>query len=257
MRTCKPGGMTAPEDARTPDDDRPALELRWPSVMTDGGDPQAPVVDVVNVGAERWIPRESDAFVAIGTFTEPGAPVPGISFASTGGPRSAVALDPGDSARVPVAIPAGDWAALRPGPHDLHVALVLPRARRAGPLRVTITAEAIARRRPVDTSGRPPTDSDMRRSYDARIAWLRTRVGAADALAPLVAELDGVASRADAVGRIRALLTVDAEHAQLLLHTQLQDLLRYSADATRREVADAVLRRDALGPEPAEDPHPA
>ncbi|RIJ43512.1 hypothetical protein DZG00_16685, partial [Clavibacter lycopersici] len=105
------------------------LELRWPTVMTDGGDPEAPVVDVVNVGADRWIPREGDAFVAIGAFTEPGAPVPGISFAFTGGQRGAVALDPGDSTRVPVAIPAGDWAALRPGPHDLHVALVLPRAR--------------------------------------------------------------------------------------------------------------------------------
>ncbi|WP_086520329.1 hypothetical protein [Clavibacter michiganensis] len=249
--------MTAPADPLAPDDDRPALELRWPTVMTDGGDPEAPVVDVVNVGTARWIPREGDAFVAIGAFTEPGAPVPGIPFAFGGGPRTAVALDPGDSTRVPVAIPAGDWAALRPGPHDLHVALVLPRARRAGPLRVTVTAEAIARRRPVAKSGRPPTDSDMRRSYDARIAWLRTRVAAADAHVPLVAALAGVASRADAVARIRALLEVDGEHAQLLLHTQLQDLLPYSAEGTRREVAEAVTRRDALGPEPAEDRDPA
>ncbi|OUE27929.1 hypothetical protein [Clavibacter michiganensis] len=122
---------------------------------------------------------------------------------------------------------------------------------------MTVTAEAIARRRPVARSGRPPTDSDMRRSYDARIAWLRTRVAAADALGPLVAELAGVASRADAVARIRGLLDLDEEHAQLLLHAQLQDLLRYSAEATRREVAEAVLRRDALGPEPAEDVDPA
>ncbi|MBM7411082.1 hypothetical protein JOE38_000905 [Clavibacter michiganensis] len=249
--------MTAPDDPRAPDDDRPALELRWPTVMTDGGDPEAPVVDVVNVGTERWIPREGDALLAFGAFTEPGAPAPGIPFAFAGGPRGAVALDPGDSTRVPVAIPAGDWAELRPGPHDLHAALVGPHARRAGPLRVTVTAEGIARRRPVATSGRPPTDSDMRRSYDARIAWLRTRVAAADALVPLGSELAAVASRAEAVARIRLLLDLDEEHAQLVLHTQLQDLLPYSAEATRREVAEAVTRRDALGPEPAEEPDPA
>ncbi|QGV67012.1 hypothetical protein [Clavibacter nebraskensis] len=249
--------MTAPDDPLTPDDDRPALELRWPSVMTDGGDPEAPVVDVVNVGTERWIPREGDALLAFGAFTEPGAPAPGIPFAFAGGPRGAVALDPGDSTRVPVAIAAGDWTGLRPGPHDLHAALVGRHAHRAGPLRVTVTAEAIARRRPVDGSGRPPTDSDIRRSYDARIAWLRMRVAAADALGPLVAELAGVASRAEAGERIRGLLEVDEEHAELLLHAQLQDLLPYSAEATRREVDEAVLRRDALGPEPAEDPGPS
>jgi hypothetical protein len=137
------------------------------------------------------------------------------------------------------------------------VALIRPSARTAGPLRVDITADAIARRRPVDGSGRPPTDADLRRSYDARIAWLRTRVEAADALGPLVAELAGVASRADAVARIGALLGVDDEHAQLLLNSQLQDLLRYSAEATRREVAEAVMRRDALPPASAADPAPA
>ncbi|PPF87780.1 hypothetical protein C5C03_09365 [Clavibacter michiganensis] len=244
--------MTASDDIPRPD-----LELRWPTVMTHDADPEAPVVDVVNVGAERWVPREGDAFLAFGAFTERGAPVPGISFAFAGGQRGAVALDPGDRARVPVAIPAGDWAALRPGPHDLHVALVGPSARTAGPLHVGITAEAIARRGRVATSGRPPTDADPRRSYDARIAWLRTRVAAADALGPLVAELAGVASRAEAVERIRGLLDLDEEHAQLLLRTQLQELLHHSAEATRREVAEAVMRRDALGPEPAEHLDPA
>ena len=251
-------GMTVPDASRPMDDDRPALELRWPAVMTDRGDPEAPVIDVVNVGSERWIPREGDAFVAIGAFTEPGAPVPGISFAFTGGPRGAVALDPGDSTRVPVAIPAGDPADLRPGPHDLHVVLVGPRARPAGPLRVDITAEAVARRRAgAATRKAPPTDDDMRRSYDARIAWLRTRVAAADALGDLVAELAGVASRADAVARIGALLGVDEEHAQLVLHTQLQDLLPYAAEATRGEVAEAVRRRDAPPSAAAEDADPA
>lgn len=250
--------MTAPDSPRPPDDDRPALELRWPTVMTDGGDPEAPVVDVVNVGTERWIPREGDAQLAFGAFMEPGAPAPGISFAFAGGPRGAVALDPGDSTRVPVAIPAGEWAALRPSPYDLHAALVGPHARRAGPLRVTVTAEALARHRSADAApGSPPADADMRRSSDARIAWLRTRVAAADALGPLVAELAVVASRAEAVERIRGLLDLDEEHAQLLMQTQLQGLLPYAAKATRRELAEAVLRRDALGPEPRTDPDPA
>lgn len=250
--------MTAPDDPRTPDDDRPALELRWPTVMTDGGDPEAPVVDVVNVGGERWIPREGDAQLAFGAFTEPGAPAPGIPFAFAGGPRGAVALDPGDSTRVPVAIPAGDWAALRPGPYDLHAALVGPHARRAGPLRVTVTAAALARRRPAGAvPGGPPADADMRRSYDARIAWLRTRVAAADALGPLVAELAAAASRGEAVERVRGLLDLDEEHAQLLLNTRLQDLLPYAAEANRQELAEAVLRRDALGPDADSDPDPA
>ncbi|MBF4619399.1 hypothetical protein ITJ44_15085 [Clavibacter sp. VKM Ac-2873] len=244
--------MTASDDVPPP-----ALELRWPTVMTDGGDPEAPVVDVVNAGAERWAPREGEAFLAFGAFTEPGAPAPGISYAVTGGPRAAVALDPGDRTRVPVAIAAGGWAALRPGPHDLHVALVGPSARTAGPLRVGITAEAIARRRPAARSGRPPTDADLLRSYDGRIAWLRTRVAAADALGPLVAELAGAASRADAVARIRALLDLDGEHAQLLLDARLQDLLPYAAEATRREIADAVRRRDALRSASAPGPDPA
>jgi hypothetical protein len=249
--------MTASDAPRPRDDDsRPALELRWPTVMTRDGDPEAAVVDVVNVGARRWIPRDGDAFLAFGAFTEPDAPVPGIAFAFAGGPRGAVALDPGDRTRVRVSIPDGDWAALRPGPHDLHVALVGPHARRAEPLRVTITDEAIARHRGATAPGRPPTDSGMRRSYDARIAALRTRVTAADALAPLASELAAVASRAEAVARIRMLLGLDEEHAQLLLRTQLQDLLPCSAEATRREVDEAVLRRNALGPEPAEDPDP-
>jgi hypothetical protein len=238
--------MTVPDASRTPVDDiRPALELRWPSVMVDGGDPEAPVVDVVNVGAERWIPREGDALLAFGALTEPGAPAPGIPFAFAGGPRGAVALDPGDSTRVPVAIAADDWAGLRPGAYDLHAALVLPHARRAGPLRVTVTADAIARRRAA-SPGRPPTDAELRRAHDTRIAWLRTRVAAADALTPLVAEVAGVASRADAVARIRALLGVHEEHAQGLLDVPLRDLLPYAAEATRREIAEAVARRDAL-----------
>ncbi|WP_317232959.1 hypothetical protein [Clavibacter capsici] len=243
--------MTAADAPRPPEDDsRPALELRWPSVMTRDGDPEAAVVDVVNVGDARWIPRDGDAFLAFGAFTEPHAPVPRIAFAFAGGPRGAVALDPGDRTRVRVAIPDGDWAELRPGPHDLHAALVGPHARRPDPLRVSVTAEAVARRRAAiaATRGGPPTEEDLRRSYDARIAWLRTLVAAADAREPLVAELAGVASREDAVGRIRTLLDLDAEHAQLLLHTQLQDLTPYAAQGTRREIADAVLRRDALPP---------
>ncbi|CAQ01441.1 Pr6Pr family membrane protein [Clavibacter sepedonicus] len=228
-------GVTTSADPRSPDDGGTSLELRWPTVMTHDGDPEAAVIDVVNVGAGRWIPREGDAFVAIGAFTEPDAPAPGISFAVAGGQRAAVALDPGDRTRIPVAITAGDWAALRPGPHDLHIALVGLSARTAGPLRVDVTAEAIARRRPVDRSERPPTDSDMRRSHDARISWLRTRVAAADALVPLVSELAAVASRAEAVARIRTLLDLDEEHAQLLLHTQLHGLLPYAAEAIRHE----------------------
>ncbi|WP_440694318.1 hypothetical protein [Clavibacter nebraskensis] len=248
--------MTVPDASRTPVDDiRPALELRWPSVMVDGGDPEAPVVDVVNVGAERWIPREGDALLAFGALTEPGAPAPGIPFAFAGGPRGAVALDPGDSTRVPVAIAAGDWADLRPGAYDLHAALVLPHARRAGPLRVTVTADAIARRRAA-SPGRPPTDAELRRAHDTRIAWLRTRVAAADALTPLVAEVAGVASRADAVARIRALLGVHEEHAQGLLDVPLRDLLPYAAEATRREMAEAVARRDALPTASASDAGP-
>jgi hypothetical protein len=264
--------MTVPDASRTPVDDiRPALELRWPSVMVDGGDPEAPVVDVVNVGAERWIPREGDALLAFGALTEPGAPAPGIPFAFAGGPRGAVALDPGDSTRVPVAIAAGDWADLRPGAYDLHAALVLPHARRAGPLRVTVTADAIARRagplrvtvtadaiarRRAASPGRPPTDAELRRAHDTRIAWLRTRVAAADALTPLVAEVAGVASRADAVARIRALLGVHEEHAQGLLDVPLRDLLPYAAEATRREMAEAVARRDALPTASASDAGP-
>ncbi|MFH6780535.1 hypothetical protein ABOY03_15260, partial [Clavibacter michiganensis] len=92
--------MTASDDIPRPD-----LELRWPTVMTHDADPEAPVVDVVNVGAERWVPREGDAFLAFGAFTERGAPAPGISFAFAGGQRGAVALDPGDRTRIPVAIP--------------------------------------------------------------------------------------------------------------------------------------------------------
>ncbi|MDA3805833.1 MULTISPECIES: hypothetical protein [unclassified Clavibacter] len=238
--------MTLP-DARPPGDAGPSghgLELRWPTVMTRDGDPEAVVVDVVNEGDARWIPT-GESLLAFGAITAPGAPPPGIAFAFAGGPRRAVALDPGDRTRVPVSIPDGDWAELEPGPHDVHAVLISPHVRAAEPLRVTITAEMIARRCAA-VARVPRHDADaVRRSREATIAWLRARTAAGDALVALAGELARAASAADAVARIRALLDTDESTAQLLLGTPLDMLLPSAVAAGRRELADAEERRDA------------
>ena len=250
--------MGTHDDPRSPDPDgaaggpRAALELRWPDLMTRDGDPAAAVVDVVNVGDARWIPAAGDAFLAFGVLTEPGAPAPGIPFAFVGGPRGAVTLDPGERTRLAVSISTSAWAETRPGPHDLHVALIGPSARTAVPLRVDLTAETIARA--TGSGARPgPDAAELRASYAARIAWLRVRLAAGDALVPLAERLAGAASDAEAVARIRALLDVDDDHARRVLQSPLREFLPPAADATRREVAEAVRQRDELPATPGAD----
>ncbi|AJW79208.1 hypothetical protein [Clavibacter michiganensis] len=234
---------TRPDDAAR----GPALELRWPSVVRDDPDPEALVVDVVNVGDARWVPVAS--FHTVGGLTPTGGVARGIDFAFVGGTPGAVPLDPGDSTRVPVHVATSEWRDLEPGEHEARATMPSLGIRTADPLPVRVTAAMIARHVPGAVTALGAAAD--RGAVETQITADRARLAAGAELEALGATLARAESHEDAIARIVDLIGVDAEGAQQVLSSFVRWLLPYEMAETRRRLARSESRRDALGDGPA------
>jgi hypothetical protein len=218
---------------------RRGLELRWPSVMVSDSAPTEFFVDLVNVSDRRWA-TEGDSLKVVGVLTEVGADSFSFGWASSGG-ASGLALDPGEYARLPVAIESNDWERIEPGDRDLR-AVVVGLGLIADPLRVSITAEQIAghrRRRDPAWSRR-----DRRRMIDAQRDHVRAARAASRSLAALVEAIVDTPGHEEAVEAIADVLGIDVNTAQSVFHTPLSDLVPSAGPTLQRRLED-LERRDA------------
>ena len=190
---------------------RRGLELRWPSLATTD-DPVTSgfVVDIVNVGAERWRP-DGDSFLVMGGIVTSDEQGFSFGYMSSGMP-AAVPLDPGEYARTRVRVGVDVWAGLEPGSYRLHAVLVELNLG-AEPLPITVTAEQIDRARaaaPEPTRSRRAEQGWLER----QIAELRAAMAAREVL-PAIAEIVArEASHEGAVARIADVLSCDLEAAR-------------------------------------------
>ncbi|WP_217576902.1 hypothetical protein, partial [Streptomyces sp. GbtcB7] len=97
---------------------RRGLALRWPAGQRTDAGPDGFAIDIVNEGERRWEP-DGDTFHVVGAVAGPGDPRVVMHWAASDG-TPAVALDPGEYARVPVVIDRGSWAQLEPGEATLR-----------------------------------------------------------------------------------------------------------------------------------------
>jgi hypothetical protein len=211
---------------------RRGLEVRWPMAVTDPTGARAFAVDIVNTGTELWLPT-GDSFQVIGVFTEPG--VTSFSFGFGDMYRdSAMALAPGDYARVPVTIPTNVWDQLEPGRHDLHAVVVHLGLQTTTPLAVDVTEEVIAshRRRDHARSMSP----DRRRIVHRQIRDIEARIAAGPQLAQIAESMSEAETEEDAVRRVAATLDIEEEAAQAITRAPLRDFLSSSADVLRQNI---------------------
>lgn len=218
------------------------LELRWPALMHEGGEAGDFVIDIVNTGEERWLPSD-DGFLVAGVFTAPGVADYYFGWASAGQPR-AVALDPGEYARVPVSLQSSNWSALEPGWHDLQAVLVGLGLRASSPLAVELSAETIARHRE-RSSTHTATPEQRRRSIDTQIAQLNAWLIAGNRVRDLAAAVSASSSDDDAIARITRALDVDEAQARSIYNVPLRELSPSKTAALQRNIAEHTRQRDS------------
>lgn len=198
---------------RSPAERRAGLAMRWPSFAVDDDTVTDFAVDIVNTGAQRWMP-DGDSFQTIGTFTRSDEGTYSFGYVASGTP-AAVPLDPGEYTRVAVALPGEVWHDLEPGPVRLHAhspALGL----HAEPLALELTPERIALGR-----ARSPR-REPRQNRTARRRMLTEQIAAARsarAARPFLPEI--------------AQIVVEADSDDEVIH-RLVDLLDCSPDSARR-----------------------
>lgn len=229
---------------------RRGLELRWPPMLTrsDSGaveldDDSGLAIDIVNVGDVTWKP-DGDGFHVVGVVVPSGAT--GFSFGWTSygpGRGRAVALDPGEYARVPVAIDSGSWARLEPGRHDLRAVLVDLNLPAATPLPVEISAATIARHR------QPPREWDItpearRRQTEQEVRRLTTQLAAAEALPPLIEALGTATTRREALSIIARILEGDDAGAEPVWMSSLSELLPLAVPTLRSRLDELAAHDD-------------
>lgn len=217
---------------------RRGLVLRWPSFTTADHAGASWSIDIVNEGAERWTP-DGDGFLVVGRLVEPGSTSDHFAWAQLGRP-SAVPLDPGEYARVPVVIDSSTWSRLEPGDYEL-CALLTDLSMPSPALPVAVTADTIRLHRAPAT--------EMRRSPEARrqrlgfeIDRLRAQLAAGRDLGALVEALQEVSSHGDATGALSEVLGCDPRSAEVVLMSPLRDLLPMYRPELERRLAEAEHR---------------
>lgn len=223
---------------------RSSLELRWPPMMTTtGAAADEYVIDIVNTGDTRWIP-DGDGFHVVGVFTEPGTTDFGFSWASMGhGP--AVPRDPGEYARVSVALNQGTRADLVPGRHDLHAIMVGLNLRPEHPLAVDLSSAQIARYRE-RWRGRSSSPDDRRRMLDLQVQRLRAQIAAGASLVAVAEMVAAAESDAEAVISLATLLDCDEAAAQAAYDSALRELRPGYAPTLEERLTETTRLRDAV-----------
>jgi hypothetical protein len=129
------------------------LVLRWPEVTRSAPDVDLLAIDIVNTGAERWLPH-GDSFVVFATLQQPGMPPANTPYAYVGGQNPALPLDPGEYARVSVMIDSSQWEHAHPGRYEVHPVLVDLGVHCTDPLDVDVTERNISDHLPGPLPGR-------------------------------------------------------------------------------------------------------
>ncbi len=211
---------------------RRGLALRWPAGQRTDAGPDGFAIDIVNEGERRWEP-DGDTFHVVGAVAGPGDPRVVMHWAASDG-TPAVALDPGEYARVPVVIDRGSWAQLEPGEATLRAWLV-PLRVKGEPLPITVTVESIEAVRP---SERWEDSGWSLREMTQELNQQRAVSDAASRLPDIVAALEGTMTDDEAVAAMAARLEVDESAAGAIFNAFLRDLHPASADDRRERIAE-------------------
>lgn len=219
---------------------RAGLVLRWPQITRDLLDLDALAVDIVNDGSERWLPQ-GDAFFAVAALRPVGAAARSSFYAFVAGGSPAVALEPGEYARVVARIDPSAWRVLSPGPHELTAFVPTLRMTTPEPLLVDLGEEAITAHRP---QPEPVIDADRQRVLAVdRLRHLRIVIKGRDAFPALIEAVRDARDDEQALARIRDLLDCGDPEAQAVYNMQLrrarigyQDLLAVEVERLQREL---------------------
>jgi hypothetical protein len=218
---------------------RAGLVLRWPAVTRDLLDFDALAVDIVNEGAERWLP-DGDDFYAVAVLRPVGDESHSIYFGFAGGANPAPALDPGEYVRVIARIDSSAWRMAEPGPHHLTAFAPMLRLTTAEPLLVELTTEVIDARRPPEPRVEPPHQRVLAAD---RLRHVRVMRAARDAFPELIEAIKDARDDAHALSRIQDILHCDDSEAQAAYNLQLrrarigyQDVLAMEIEDLERQV---------------------
>ncbi|MFF2371818.1 hypothetical protein [Agromyces sp. NPDC058110] len=209
------------------------LELRWPEVTTSAPDVDALAVDVVNVGERRWDPTGS-AFHAVALLRPESDPdaSKGFFFGFVAGSSPAVALDPGEYARVTARIDANHWRDLSPGRYLVDAALAVLDVRTASPFAIELSAEQIAAHQPRFRHAPPPPPAGERTAAAReRATMLRTMIAAAERSHEVLDLVRQQPTEQEALVAIADLLECDETGARAVHSTSL---LRFSPSSLAR-----------------------
>lgn len=222
------------------------LILRWPEVTRAEPDFDQLAVDVVNTGDERWRP-DGDSFRAIGFITRPGDRLGTIYFGFVGDGPPALALDPGDYARVAVHLDANQWKHLDPGRYEISATLMDLGVRTETSLEVDLTAELIEAHQPPPARRPQPPAPGRRRAMEERLEQLRALVDARRHLGALLETVTTAKSDADALRGIGELLDCPEHVARIVYDTSLRRLSSEDLERLEQEV-DQLEREIELMP---------
>ncbi|MFI8631409.1 hypothetical protein ACIGEP_02280 [Microbacterium sp. NPDC077663] len=211
---------------------RRGLTLRWPAGQRTDAGPDGFAIDIVNEGEQPWEP-DGDRFHVVGAVTKPNEPRMMMMWMESDG-TPAVALGPGEYARVPVVIAQEPWEQLECGEATLHAWLV-PLDVRAEPLPITVTTASIDGLR----RGERWKDSGWSlREMTEELNQQRAVSSAASRLPDIVAALGGTTTDDEAVTAIAARLEVDESAAGAIFNAFLRDLHPASAEDRCERIAD-------------------
>lgn len=146
----------------------------------------------------------------------------------------AVALEPGEYARVPVVIDENRWAQAVPGAATLHAWLV-PLQAKVEPLPITITAASINAVQRAETWH---NSGWSLREMTQELNQQRAVSDAASRLPDIVAALEGTTTDDEAVAAIAGRLEIDESAAGAIFNAFLRDLHPASADDRRERIAE-------------------
>ncbi|MDT0179552.1 hypothetical protein Q9S36_04930 [Microbacterium sp. ARD31] len=211
---------------------RRGLALRWPAGQRTEAGPDGFAIDIVNEGERRWEP-DGDTFHVVGAVAGPEESRVVVHWAASDG-TPAVALDPGEYARVPVVIDRDSWAQLQPGEATLRAWLV-PLWVMGEPLPIIVTAASIDALRP---SERWEDSGWSLREMTQELNQQRAVSDAASRLPDIVAALEGTMTDDEAVAAMAARLEVDESAAGAIFNAFLRDLHPASADDRRERIAE-------------------
>ncbi|MFL2001631.1 hypothetical protein [Microbacterium sp. A1-JK] len=201
------------------------LEMRWPESirrwMDDALDGVGFAVDVVNTGESVWRP-DGDPFHVVGVITPAGQTDVGFGWMSGGGHNRAVALAPGEYARLPVNVGDAQWRDLEPGSYGLRAFLPGLAVPSPPPLLLELTAEVIERHRPIarDIS----TPAEEKQQLEAQIVQSRALLAARHRFSEVADAVVSAATREAARDEVQRILGCDAMAANTVVHTRLVDV---------------------------------